>query len=98
MAQEEAVKIMKKKLFLKEAMVKFSWLPSTASPDLSSPLMKMFSQPSMLKRMTKERKSVSVSGKLSEDQVRKLKQDLEITQGNLDIFNELLTELRPGEV
>ena len=52
----------------------------------------------MLKRMTKERKSVSVSGKLSEDQVRKLKQDLEITQGNLDIFNELLTELRPGEV
>ena len=48
--------------------------------------------------MAKERKSTTANGKLTEDQVRKLKQDLEITQGNLDIFNELLTELRPGEV
>jgi len=51
----------------------------------------------MLKKMTKERKSVVSNGKLNEDQVRKLKQDLEITQGNLDIFNELLTELSPGQ-
>ena len=52
----------------------------------------------MLTRITKERKPAAVSGKLTEDQVRKLKQDLEITQTNLDIFNELLTELRPGKV
>eukprot|EP00092_Neocalanus_flemingeri_P017591 GFUD01019032.1.p1 GENE.GFUD01019032.1~~GFUD01019032.1.p1 ORF type:complete len:399 (+),score=125.56 GFUD01019032.1:45-1241(+) len=51
----------------------------------------------MLKTMSKARRSVSNSGKLGDDQVRKLKQDLEITQGNLDIFNELLTELKPGE-
>jgi len=51
----------------------------------------------LMKRMAKERKSTTANGKLTEDQVRKLKQDLEITQGNLDIFNELLTELRPGE-
>ena len=48
--------------------------------------------------MAKERKDTAIKGKLTEDQVRKLKQDLEITQSNLDIFNELLTELRPGEV
>ena len=49
--------------------------------------------------MAKERKpAVSNSGKLTEDQVIKLKQDLEITQANVDIFNELLTELTPGEV
>ena len=52
----------------------------------------------MVPRMAKERKPAAASGKLTEDQVRKLKQDLEITQSNLDIFNELLTELRPGEV
>ena len=48
--------------------------------------------------MAKERKDTAIKGKLTEDQVKKLKQDLEITQSNLDIFNELLTELRPGEV
>ena len=52
----------------------------------------------MVQRLNKERKSVTSSGKLSEDQVMKLKQDLQITQSNLDIFNELLTELKPGEV
>ena len=36
-------------------------------------------------------------GKLDEDQIRKLKQDLEIAGVNLDIFNELLTELTPGQ-
>merc|ERR1719206_984349 len=51
----------------------------------------------LLKRMAKERKDTAIKGKLTEDQVKKLKQDLEITQSNLDIFNELLTELRPGE-
>ena len=51
-AQEGAVEIMKKKILVKEAMVKPSWLPLTTSPDVSSPLMKMFSQPNMLKRMT----------------------------------------------
>lgn len=51
----------------------------------------------LLKKMAQERKNTATHGKLSEDQVRKLKQDLEITQGNLDIFNELLTELKPGE-
>ena len=52
----------------------------------------------MVQRLNKERKSVTSSGKLSDDQVMKLKQDLQITQSNLDIFNELLTELKPGEV
>ena len=52
----------------------------------------------MVQRLNKERKSVTSSGKLSDDQVMKLKQDLQITQSNLDIFSELLTELKPGEV
>ena len=38
MAQEEAVEIMKKEILMKEAMVKLSWLPSTAPPDVTSPL------------------------------------------------------------
>ena len=45
-----------------------------------------------------ERRQTGTSGKLNEDQIRKLRQDLEIAGGNLDIFNELLTELTPGEV
>jgi len=36
-------------------------------------------------------------GKLNDDQVRKLKQDLEIAQVNVDVLNELLTELSPGQ-
>ena len=52
MAQEKAVEIIKKEILMKEAMVKLSWLPLTASPDVLSPLMKMFSQLNMMKRMT----------------------------------------------
>jgi len=51
----------------------------------------------VLTRIELERKRVSTVARLTEDQVDKLKRDLEITQGNLDIFNELLTELKPGE-
>ena len=48
--------------------------------------------------ISRERRATVNYGKLSEDQIRKLRQDLEIAGGNLDIFNELLTELTPGEV
>ena len=36
-------------------------------------------------------------GRLSDDQIQKLKQDIEIAGVNIDIFNELLTELTPGQ-
>ena len=51
-----------------------------------------------MKTISRERRATVNYGKLSEDQIRKLRQDLEIAGGNLDIFNELLTELTPGEV
>jgi len=52
---------------------------------------------SLVKKIAHERRAVVTAGKLSEDQVRKLRQDLEIASSNLDIFNELLTELTPGQ-
>ena len=51
-----------------------------------------------MKTISRERRATVNYGKLSEDQIRKLRQDLEIAGGNLDIFNELLTELTPGQV
>ena len=36
------------------------------------------------------------AARLTEDQVSKLRQDLEIAQVNVDVFNELLSELSPG--
>ena len=42
------------------------------------------------------RQEVSL-GRLSEEQVMKLRQDLQIAQVNIDVFNELLSELSPGE-
>lgn len=51
-----------------------------------------------MKTISRERRATVNYGKLGEDQIRKLRQDLEIAGGNLDIFNELLTELTPGEV
>lgn len=51
----------------------------------------------LMKTLSRERRATVNYGKLSEDQIRKLRQDLEIAGGNLDIFNELLTELSPGE-
>ena len=48
---EEAVELMQKKILLKKAMVKLSWLPSSAPPDMASPLAKVFSQPDVLKRL-----------------------------------------------
>ena len=52
---------------------------------------------SLVQKIAHERRAVVTSGKLSEDQIRKLRQDLEIASSNLDIFNELLTELTPGQ-
>ena len=40
---EEAVELMQKNILLKKAMVKLSWLPSFAPPDVASPLAKVFS-------------------------------------------------------
>ena len=40
---EEAVELMQKNILLKKAMVKLSWLPSSAPPDMASPLAKVFS-------------------------------------------------------
>ena len=51
MAQEKAVEIIKKEILMKEAMVKLSWLPLTAPPDVTSPLTMVFIEPDMLKRM-----------------------------------------------
>ena len=39
---EEAVELMQKKILLKKAMVKLSWLPSSAPPDVASPLANVF--------------------------------------------------------
>ena len=38
------------------------------------------------------------SGRLSEDQVSKLRQDLHIAQINAEVFSELLSDLNPGQV
>ena len=46
---------------------------------------------------TRQSRQQSNYGKLSDDQVRKLRQDLDITQVNIDVFNELLSELSPGQ-
>ena len=51
-----------------------------------------------MQKISRERRAVVNYGKLSEDQVAKLRQDLEIASVNLDIFSELLTELTPGQV
>ena len=48
--------------------------------------------------LARERRPAASPGKLNEDQLRKLRQDLDIAQGNVDVFNELLSELTPGEV
>jgi len=40
---------------------------------------------------------VPPSGQLTEGQVRKLERDLQIAQRNMEVFNELLSELTPGE-
>ena len=52
----------------------------------------------LVQKISRERRAVVNYGKLSEDQVAKLRQDLEIASVNLDIFSELLTELTPGQV
>ena len=52
----------------------------------------------LVQKISRERRAVVNYGKLSEDQVAKLRQDLEIASVNLDIFRELLTELTPGQV
>lgn len=38
-----------------------------------------------------------LSGRLSESQTKKLERDLDITERNLQVFSELLSELSPGE-
>jgi len=40
---------------------------------------------------------VPPSGQLTEGQVHKLERDLQIAQRNMEVFNELLSELTPGE-
>ena len=49
-------------------------------------------------RAIRERRAEPGSGKLSDDQVSKLRQDLNIAQSNAEVFNELLSELSPGQV
>ena len=45
---EEAVELMQKKILLKKAMVKLSWLPLFAPPDVASPLAKVFTHATFL--------------------------------------------------
>jgi len=40
---------------------------------------------------------LAASGILTQGQAKKLERDLEITQRNLEVFSELLSELRPGQ-
>ena len=60
---EEAVELMQKNILLKKAMVKLSWLPLFAPPDVASPLAKVFiratffsTQFFLLKNLTEKQK------------------------------------------
>jgi len=53
--------------------------------------------PGLTQKIHRERRAVVSVGRLSDDQIQKLKQDIEIAGVNIDIFNELLTELTPGQ-
>ena len=46
---------------------------------------------------TRQSRQQSNSGKLNDDQVRKLRQDLDICTSNIEVFNELLSEVKPGQ-
>ena len=56
----------------------------------------------LAQRVAKGRKvqaaRLAASGLLTQGQAKKLERDLEITQRNLEVFSELLSELRPGQV
>merc|ERR1719187_343235 len=55
----------------------------------------------LAERVAKGRKMqaarVAASGKLTEGQLRKIQRDIELTQRNMEVFGELLSELQTGE-
>jgi len=55
----------------------------------------------LAERVAKGRKTqasrLAASGLLTQGQAKKLERDLEITQRNMEVFSELLSELRPGQ-
>jgi len=65
--------------------------PSSGSDQGSRPAQKAASG----RKAQSER--IAASGLLTQGQARKLERDLEITQRNLEVFSELLSELQPGE-
>ena len=76
---------------------------SSHSQPPQTPVKKM-SQPgtAVVERVNQGRKSqasrLAASGILTQGQAKKLERDLEITQRNLEVFSELLSELQPGQV
>ena len=76
---------------------------SSHSQAAQTPVKKM-SQPgtAVEERVAKGRASqasrLAASGILTHGQAKKLERDLEITQRNLEVFSELLSELQPGQV
>eukprot|EP00090_Calanus_glacialis_P006459 TRINITY_DN15029_c0_g1_i1.p1 TRINITY_DN15029_c0_g1~~TRINITY_DN15029_c0_g1_i1.p1 ORF type:complete len:425 (+),score=129.60 TRINITY_DN15029_c0_g1_i1:53-1327(+) len=75
---------------------------SSHNQSLQQPPAKASKQDSELaERVAKGRKTqatrLAASGILTQGQAKKLERDLEITQRNMEVFSELLSELRPGQ-